>query len=759
MTDLADSISAGRPASFASEPLHKVLDIQGMTCAGCASRLERVLNADDTVQAARVNFALERADLDLNGPVDDEALRALVERAGFSALIRGAGTRARKEQLSRLEEARLKDERHLLMTIILCAILTIPLVGQMVRQMLDLGGPIPASLQFWLALPVQVLAGGRFYKGAYKAVRSGGANMDVLVTLGTSVAFVYSAWVWLSGDVTGHLYFEAAAVILTLVLLGKWLEAKTRRGTATALRALMDLSPETARLVTENGPQEVSVDTIQPDQKVLVRPGERIPVDGTVEDGASEVDESLVTGESLPVLKNVESRVSAGTMNGNGALTIRVSAVGDDTVLARITRLVESAQGAKASVQRFVDRVSNVFVPVILGIALLTFVSWLLAGYSAEAAMVSAVAVLVIACPCALGLATPTALTAGMGAAARSGILIRDIAVLEKVQPVDMVFFDKTGTLTEGHPAIVSLMSEDIADDDLLRLAASVQQSSEHPLAKAVLDLADEREIRPVRAEGFEADAGRGVAAHVEGHRIAIGNRSMMTRSGVSGDLCDAMMAKVLDGKASEPVTLSFVARDDQLLGCFGFSDGIRQTSEEAIATLKAQGIETGLLSGDARPIADHVAGMLGLDEVEAPVRPDQKSLAVLKRQKAGHVVAMVGDGINDAPALAAADIGIAMGSGTDVAMETAGITLMRSDPRLVAASFRIAKATWWKIRQNLFWAFIYNIVGIPLAAFGVLTPGFAGAAMALSSVSVVSNALLLRGWKPAFDTGGTTKE
>lgn len=730
-----------------------VLDIQGMTCAGCAARLERSLASDGRIQSVRVNFALERADLNCHPALADRDLLSLVEEAGFNGLVRGAGTRHRRAQLAHLEESRLQEEKTLFHIILICAVLTAPLVGQMIWQPLGLGGPVPGWLQFVLALPVQVLAGRRFAKGAWNALKAGGANMEVLVTLGTSVAFLYSLAILLREGEGSHLYFEAAAAILTLVLFGKWLEAKTRRGTTAALTLLMDLSPETARVITENGSVETAIEDVQTDQRVLVRPGDRIPVDGVVEAGRSDVDESLVTGESLPVVKQVDSKVSAGTINGTGALTVRVSAIGDDTVLARIIRLVEGAQGAKASVQRFVDRVSAVFVPVILGLSVLTLLGWLLAGAAAETAIINAVTVLVIACPCALGLATPTALTAGMGAAARAGILIRDIGVLEAAQSVDVVFFDKTGTLTEGKPTVVHGLCEDGTYDTMVRLAASVQQSSEHPLARAVLDLAETMDLRPQPADGFEADAGRGASALVGGQRITIGNRSMMLRSGVQGDLCGALEERFAHKYAGEnPVTLSFVARGTSLIGCFGFSDTLRPTSIAAVAALKARGMRIGLLSGDAKPIADHVAGQLDLDQVDAPVRPDQKSRSISLQHSQGHLVAMVGDGINDAPALAAADLGIAMGSGADIAMETAGITLMRPDPRLVAASFDIARATWLKIRQNLFWAFIYNVIGIPLAAFGILAPGFAGAAMALSSVSVVANALLLKRWAPDFE-------
>ena len=509
----------------------------------------------------------------------------------------------------------------------------------------------------------------------------------------------------------------------------------------------MDLRPETATLMVDGGTRNVSIDQVKAGDTVLVRPGERVPVDGLVRSGASELDESLVTGESLPVLKEPGGKVTAGTINGSGALEIVTAAVGDDTTLARIIHLVEHAQIGKAPVQRLVDRIAEIFVPAIIVISILTFAGWMIAGGTFETALVAAVSVLVIACPCALGLATPTALVAGTGAAARAGILVKDIAALEVAHRVDMVVFDKTGTLTEGRPAVTAVEAVDITPDALLALAAAANRASEHPLARAIVNAAEERSLPVAESSGMQARAGRGIVANVDGAKVLVGNAALMDEERVDTSSVKAMM----QARSGNAETVVFVARDGAAAGVIALADPVRAEARDAIAALKRKNVRSTMMTGDAANVAAAVADSIGLDDWQGPVRPEDKSGRVEALRAGGATVAMVGDGINDAPALAAADIGVAMGTGTDIAMETAGITLMRADPRLVPAALDISGATTRKIHQNLFWAFIYNIIGVPLAAFGYLSPELAGAAMAMSSISVVGNASLLKRWKPNF--------
>jgi Cu+-exporting ATPase len=599
-----------------------------------------------------------------------------------------------------------------------------------------------------LAGPVQVIVGKRFYVGAFKALRSKAANMDVLVALGTTAAFLFSLYqvVSLGDGAKGHLYFEASAAILTLILFGKWLEGRARRSASDALRALMNLRPQTARLVREGkADEDVGIDQIKAGDLVRVLPGETVPVDGMITEGKSEFDEALLSGESLPVVRMEGDKVVTGAINGVGSVILKVTALGEDTVLARITRLVDQAQTGRAKLQSLADRVSAIFVPVVVVLAILTFAGWMLATGSFEQALVASVSVLVIACPCALGLATPTALVAGTGAAARQGILIRDIDVLEEVRKIDQVLFDKTGTLTSGQPALVHVAPyEGLNREELLRLVASVQSGSEHPLARASVSAAGEVFDPLLKAEDVTAHVGKGVEALVDGQSMLIGKQSFLEDKGV--DLGEGI--GLADRLRGEGQSISFVSKDGQLIGVLAFADPVRSESHEAIINLKERGLKTAMLSGDNEEVAARVGGVLGLDETKGDMSPQGKLDHLKALQADGHHVAMVGDGLNDAPALAQANLGVAMGSGTDVAIGAAAITLMRSDPRLVASSLDIANRTYAKIWQNLFWAFIYNVIGIPLAAFGFLNPALAGAAMALSSVSVVSNALLLRRWR-----------
>jgi Cu+-exporting ATPase len=542
-----------------------------------------------------------------------------------------------------------------------------------------------------------------------------------------------------------HLYFEASAVVITLVLLGKWLEARAKRQTTEAIRALQALRPDTARVRLADGREEErSIARVAVGDLVVVRPGERVAVDGTVVEGASHVDESLITGESLPVARHEGDPVIGGAVNGEGLLVVRTRATGTETTLARIVRLVESAQAKKAPIQRLVDQVSAVFVPVVIGIALVTWLAWGLGAGQWEAGLLNAVAVLVIACPCALGLATPAAIMAGTGVAARRGILIKDAEALETAHRIAVVAFDKTGTLTEGRPRLVEAISVDGNRTALLADAAAVQSGSEHPLARAVLQAAAEEGVAPPAASELKAEAGRGMTARIGGRTLRLGSTRWMGELGV--DL--APLAAAAEQQQAAGRTVSWLAEEQTLRGLLAFGDTLKPDARAAVDALHALGVKTLLVSGDNRGSADAVAALLGIDEVRAEVLPADKAAIIAERKRDGSVVAMVGDGLNDAPALAAADVGIAMATGTDVAMHAAGITLMRGQVSLVADAIDLSRRTTAKIRQNLFWAFVYNVIGIPLAAFGLLSPVVAGAAMALSSVSVVTNALLLRRWK-----------
>ncbi|PXX57548.1 Cu+-exporting ATPase [Pseudomonas sp. LAMO17WK12:I10] len=725
-----------------SVPAHSLeLNIGGMTCASCVGRVERALAKVAGVTRVSVNLANERAHIDLLGQVDSADLIAAVSKAGYSATLWQAEHPERDDQ-----EQRLRRERW---SLVLAILLALPLVLPMVVQPFGLHWMLPAWAQFVLATPVQFIFGARFYVAAWKAVRAGAGNMDLLVALGTSAGYGLSLYQWAITPAGGmpHLYFEASAVVIALVLLGKYLESRAKRQTASAIRALEALRPERAIQVIDGREQEVAISALRLNDLVLVKPGERFPVDGEVVEGQSHADEALISGESLPVPKQPGDPVTGGAINGEGRLLVRTLALGAETVLARIIRLVEDAQAGKAPIQKLVDRVSQVFVPAVLVLALATLIGWWLYGAPLETALINAVAVLVIACPCALGLATPTAIMAGTGVAARHGILIKDAEALERAHEVSTVVFDKTGTLTSGTPRIAHLDAVDGNEDHLLQLAGALQRGSEHPLAKAVLDLCAERQLAVADVSASQSLTGRGIAGTLDGRQLALGNRRLLEESGLqAGDLAASAQAWETEGR-----TLSWLIEQQpqpRVLGLFAFGDTLKPGALQAVQQLSARHIGSHLLTGDNRGSAKVVAEALGITDVHAEVLPADKAATVAELKKTG-VVAMVGDGINDAPALAAADIGIAMGGGTDVAMHAAGITLMRGDPRLVPAALEISRKTYAKIRQNLFWAFVYNLIGIPLAAFGLLNPVLAGAAMALSSVSVVSNALLLKTWKP----------
>jgi len=739
--DLAALIEAVQKAGYGVPVQSLELAIDGMTCASCVGRVERALLKVPGVRSAAVNLASERAHVEVLGPPDPAALIQAVEAAGYHA------TASSERRPAADAERRLQRERWAVIAgLLLAAPLVLPMFGELFGQ----HWMLPAWIQFLLATPVQFVLGARFYVAGWKAVRAGAGNMDLLVAIGTSAGYglsLYQWWATPAGQMP-HLYFEASAVVIALVLLGKYLESRAKRQTSAAIRALEALRPDRATRVIDGREEDVAIAALRLDDLVLVKPGERFPVDGEVVEGESQADEALISGESLPVNKAPGDRITGGAINGEGRLLVRTTALGGETVLARIIRLVEDAQAAKAPIQKLVDKVSQVFVPAVLVIAVFTLIGWLLTSAPAEVALINAVAVLVIACPCALGLATPAAIMAGTGVAARHGILIKDAEALEVAHAVNAVAFDKTGTLTSGKPQIIHLHALEGDEASLLRLAGALQRGSEHPLARAVLERCEADGVAVPDVQKSQALSGRGIAGTLDGRQLALGNRRMLDEFGLQpGELLDTAQHWEAEGR-----TLSWLvesAPQPRVLGLFAFGDSLKEGAAAAIAALDARHIRSHLITGDNRGSARVVAEALHIDDVHAEVLPADKAATVAELKKGGAVVAMVGDGINDAPALAAADVGIAMGGGTDVAMHAAGITLMRGDPRLVPAALEIARRTYRKIQQNLFWAFIYNLVGIPLAAFGFLSPVVAGAAMALSSVSVVSNALLLRSWKP----------
>ena len=723
--------------------------VGGMTCASCVARVEKALAKVPGVASASVNLATEVATVQAAATVPVAALAAAIEKAGYSAqqvvaTVPGVAGAANMNALP--------DWWPVAASIVL----TVPLLAPMLLQLAGSAWMLPGWPQLALATPVQFWLGARFYVAGWKALRAGSGNMDLLVALGTSAAYGLSAYLLVrhTGHGMPHLYFEASAAVITLVLLGKWLEARAKRQTTDAIRALNALRPTTARVRRDGVDVDVPIERVALGDLVIVRAGDRIPVDGEVVEGRSHVDESLITGESLPVAKSVGAAVTGGSVNAEGVLAVRTLAIGAETTLARIIRMVESAQAAKAPIQRIVDRVSAVFVPIVLGIALVTFVAWAGLNGDWERALINAVAVLVIACPCALGLATPTAIMAGTGVAARRGILIKDAQALELAHAVTTVAFDKTGTLTDGKPALVAaLPAEGVERAELLRFAAALQRTSAHPLARAVLDAAHAERLSLPAASDAKALPGRGLEATVQGQTLVLGSSRLLRELAVDASGLASEAARL----EQQGRTLSWLIRRDgeaaQLLGLLAFGDTVKAAARQAVARLQQLGVKTVMLTGDNRGAAHAVASELGISDVHAEVLPGDKAAIVQGLRADGQIVAMVGDGINDAPSLAAADVGIAMSTGADVAMETAGITLMRGDPRLVADAIDVSRRTYAKIREGLFWAFAYNVLGIPLAALGMLSPVIAGAAMAFSSVSVVTNALMLRRWRGAAET------
>ena len=729
-------------AGYAAANTEHRLQIEGMTCASCVGRVEKALARVPGVLGVSVNLATEQATVQTLSAVPVQALRDAATQAGYPArvLADAASTTAAAPAGAPW------------WPVAVAALLTLPMVAPMLGQPFGLHWMPPGWVQLLLAAPVQFWLGARFYRAGWRAARAGAGNMDLLVALGTSAAFGLSVYLlWQSVGHAGHgeephLYFEASAAVITLVLLGKWLEQRAKRQTTDAIRALNALRPTQARVRRDGVEQDIAVEQLVVGDLVLVRPGERIAVDGEVMEGQSHVDESLLTGESLPVAKERGDRVTGGAINAEGLLAVRTLAVGAETTLSRIVRMVESAQATKAPIQRLVDKVSAVFVPVVLVIALATLAGWVLATGDWERALINAVAVLVIACPCALGLATPTAIMAGTGVAARHGILIKDAQALEVAHAVTLVAFDKTGTLTEGKPALAAVRSAPgVATEDVLRQAAALQAASTHPLALAVLEGARAQGLPLPAVQDARALPGRGVEGSVEDRLLALGSTRLLRERGIDAGAL-AAQAEQLE---REGRTVSWLMdADGRLLGLLAFGDTIKPSARAAVARLRELGVQTLMLTGDNQGAAAAVARELGITRVQAEMLPDDKAAVVQRERAAGQVVAFVGDGLNDGPALAAASCGFAMAGGADVATEAAGVTLMRGDLRLVADALDLSRRTTAKIRQNLWWAFGYNVLGIPLAALGLLSPVIAGAAMALSSVSVVGNALTLRRWR-----------
>ncbi len=731
------------------------LSIEGMTCASCVGRVERALSGVVGVERASVNFATERASLQLSGGVPGsevaKAARAAVEAAGYHAAVVDAPDSPPRDSMA----AREQDARNWRRRFIVGAALSVPIVVvEMGAHWFGHTFHVPGGdvAAFVLATIVVALLGGRFIAGAARALRHGQFTMDTLVALGVSAAYGHSAIFAIGGwtgilDKGGPVYFESAAVVLTLVSLGKWLEARARLRAGEAIRALMELGAKSAVVERAGTEVEVPIAALVPGDVMIVRPGGKVPTDGVVVSGKSNVDESLITGESMPVAKEPGMGVTGSTINLDGLIRVRATATGEHTALSRIVRMVERAQEGKASVQRLADRVANVFVPAVLFIAMLTLLAWGIVGGGWERGLWSAVAVLIVACPCALGLATPAALMVGTGRGARQGILIRDVAAIEGAGRIDVVVLDKTGTVTQGKPSVTEILPllPEVSPDILLRTAARVEAGSEHPLARAIVARAVETGGILEPARDFRSHAGLGVQGDVDGVRIAVGSREFIAGRGLDSAPASALIAKLEE--SAQSVVLVADETSGKLLGILGVADPLKPSSAAAISRLGAGLLtEVWLMTGDNAPTAAAIAREAGIppSRVLAGVRPEGKADAVRALQAKGRRVAMVGDGVNDAPALAQADLGIAMGTGTDVAMEAGAITLMSGDLAGVGRAIRLSRATMAKIRQNLAWAFIYNIVLIPVAASGYLSPMLAGLAMALSSVSVVGNSLLL---------------
>lgn len=716
--------------------------ITGMTCANCSARVEKELNQQKGVKKATVNLATEKATVSYEPQATStDHLIHSVEDIGYGAILYDDAHRQKIQQDERTRTAKMKNQ------LIIAAVLTSPMILGMIAMMLGFDGPVVQFIhlplvQFLLATPVQFWIGARFYRGAYHALKTKAPNMDVLVAMGTSAAYLLSIY---NGFIAGthDLYFESSAMIITLILLGKYLEHRAKNRTGDAIKKLMKLQAKTALLWKGGEAQEIPIEEVQLDNELLVKPGQQVPVDGIIMDGFSGIDESMLTGESLPKEKKTGDNVYGGTVNTNGRLIIRANKVGNETVLAQIIRMVEDAQGSKAPIQKIADRISAIFVPTVLGLALLTFLATGIVTQDWQMAIVHAVSVLVIACPCALGLATPTAIMVGTGLGAKYGILIKGGESLETAAHLEAIVFDKTGTITKGKPEVTDYLAvAELSEAALLDLTTSMEKSSEHPLAQAIVRFGEEQSAKTLAITNFKALPGAGVEGETDGSRYAIGNLRLMKQNGADTSAYEEKVHELeMQGK-----TVMWIASGKKVLGIIAVADQIKENAKESIRRLKEKGIAVYLLTGDNKRTAEAIGRECGIaaENVQSEVLPEDKAAKVIALQEKGLKVAMVGDGINDAPALATADIGIAMGTGTDIAMETADITLMNGDLNSVANTIDLSQSTLRKIKQNLFWAFIYNTIGIPFAALGFLNPIVAGGAMAFSSVSVLLNSLSL---------------
>jgi Cu+-exporting ATPase len=726
------------------------LRVSGMTCAACSARVEKKLDSLEGVKAANVNLGTEKATV--------EYLPEQITVADLIKAVRSVGYEAEiVEDISRDQEMEEKEAeiQNLRILLVISIALSLPLLLSMLLSILgwDWAGTAWLHNQYFqliIATPIQFLIGARFYQQSYYALRSGSANMDVLIAMGTSAAYFFSLYNVFFEEVglgmMKSLYFETSAIIITLVLLGKYFEAVAKGKTSEAIRKLAALQAKTARVVREGVEVDIPIEEVEIGDIVIVRPGEKVPVDGRIVEGHSSLDESMLTGESIPVDKQIGDMVFGATINKFGTFKLEATRIGKETALAQIIKMVEDAQGSKAPIQKIADQVAGVFVPTVLAIAAVTFVIWYLLGQGINQALFSAVAVLVIACPCALGLATPTAIMVGTGKGAENGILIKGGEHLEAAYKLNAVVVDKTGTITKGIPELTDVLSlGDLEPDDILQLASIAEKRSEHPLGVAIAARAIEVFGQLSEPDSFEAIPGRGVQAVVDGKTVYVGTRRLMREKGIDIEGLESRITELEDqGK-----TAMLMAVEDKLAGILAVADTVKESSPEAIADLQNMGIEVYMITGDNHRTAEAIARQVGIRHVLAEVLPENKAEQVNQLQAEGKIVAMVGDGINDAPALATAHIGMAMGTGTDIAMEAADITLMRGDLRTIPAAIRLSRQTMRKIKQNLFWAFIYNIIGIPIAALGMLNPVIAGAAMAFSSVSVVTNSLTLRRFNP----------
>lgn len=713
--------------------------IEGMTCAACSARIDKALNNREEIESANVNLSTNKAIVKFqSGLLTDEDIIKIIEKAGYKAEVE------KEVNLDREKELREKEIKSLKSSFIISAILTIPLFIAMFYHMAGIDNILTNGwFQFALATPVQFIIGYRFYNGAYKALRGGGANMDVLIAMGTSAAYLFSVYNLLVG--VHEYYFEASATIITLILLGKTFEAIAKGKTSEAIKKLMGLQPKTATIYKDGREETIDIDDLNIGDIVIVKPGERVPVDGTIVEGTSALDESMITGESIPVDKEVGDQVIGATINKFGAFKFEATNIGKDTVLSQIIKLVEDAQGSKAPVQRLADKISGVFVPVVIVIALVTFLVFFLGFKDFNTGLINAVAILVIACPCALGLATPTAIMVGTGKGAENGILIKSGEHLERTHEMDTIIFDKTGTITKGEPELTDILTfGNFSKDEILRIAASVEKASEHPLGQAIVRYGEEKLGEIIAAESFQAIPGKGLQSRFENREILIGNRRLMKDNKIHiGEREEDLVALETLGK-----TAMLIAIDGELTAIIAVADTIKETSFQAIKELQDMGLSVYMITGDNERTAQAIGDQVGITNILADVLPENKAEKVEDLKAQGKHVGMVGDGINDAPALAAADVGFAIGTGTDVAMEAADITLMRGNLEGVVTAIRLSHRTMKTIKQNLFWAFFYNSIGIPIAALGFLNPMVAGAAMAFSSVSVVSNSLRLKNFK-----------